>query len=229
LLLFLLFLFPLAVYCLILGIINRRDRPLLVAGAWDFAGVLFAASGFLIFVGPAVLSAMHEKWRYYWLMGDSNAPAEASYYLWLAVWYLYYAGVAGWAAFMLWRRKSSTAIYNIDVATLEVALARVLERLGLSWVRQGNHYYLKPGTGAADAAELELETFSALSHATLRWHMVEQPQRQEIERELKSVLAASPGHENLAASWFLTVAAVLLLVTLAGMVYIFLGVWRMAR
>ena len=35
LILFLAFLFPVAIYFLILGAINRRDRPLMVSGAWD--------------------------------------------------------------------------------------------------------------------------------------------------------------------------------------------------
>ena len=38
------FLSPLAIYLLIIGAINRRRRPLLVSGPWDFAGLLFAAS-----------------------------------------------------------------------------------------------------------------------------------------------------------------------------------------
>ena len=42
----------LAIYLLILGAINRRQHPLMVYGPWDFAGVLFAASGFLLFGGP---------------------------------------------------------------------------------------------------------------------------------------------------------------------------------
>ena len=44
---FVAFLFPLAVYCLVLGLINRRRQPLMVSAGWDFAGLLFAASGFL--------------------------------------------------------------------------------------------------------------------------------------------------------------------------------------
>ena len=56
LLLLALFLFPIALYCTVLGMINRRAQPLMVSGAWDFVGVLLATSGFLLFVGPAMLS-----------------------------------------------------------------------------------------------------------------------------------------------------------------------------
>jgi hypothetical protein len=55
LLTFIVSLFPLAVYCLILAGINRRDRPLVVRGVWDFAGVLAALSGILLWTGPVLL------------------------------------------------------------------------------------------------------------------------------------------------------------------------------
>jgi hypothetical protein len=42
---------PLAVYLLVLAWINRGRRALMVSGPWDFAGILFAASGFLLFGG----------------------------------------------------------------------------------------------------------------------------------------------------------------------------------
>ena len=57
------FLFPLAVYCLILGLINRRRHPLMVSAAWDFAGLLFAASGFLAFGLPGILNGFTERGR----------------------------------------------------------------------------------------------------------------------------------------------------------------------
>lgn len=221
-LLFLAFIFPLGIYCLILGALNRRDRPLLVSGRWDFAGVLFAASGFLLFVGPAMLTALHERWRYYWLLGQAGNGEGLSgfaFYLWLAVWFLYYVVVVAGAAWMLDRRRRITAVYNVDLAVLEVALARVLERLGVSWRRAGNHFYLKPETVVADSSEasvLEVESFPALCHATLRWQAVDEPSRQAIELELDKVLAGMPAPYNPAAGWFLSLGASILLVTLMG-------------
>src|ERR1700758_3195552 len=50
-----LFFFPIALYCLILGMINRRPHPVMVSGSWDFFGLLLAASGLLLFGGPTVL------------------------------------------------------------------------------------------------------------------------------------------------------------------------------
>ncbi len=56
-----LFLFPLAVYCSVLGLVNRRLQPLMISGVWDFVGVLCATSGFLLFVGPYLLSGLFRQ------------------------------------------------------------------------------------------------------------------------------------------------------------------------
>ena len=72
------FLFPLTIYLFVLGLINRRRGPLLVSGPWDFAGVLFAASGFLLVVGPSILAGMGDRWRVVRLAGQiraGHAPA----------------------------------------------------------------------------------------------------------------------------------------------------------
>jgi hypothetical protein len=228
--LFLLFIFPLGIYCLILGVLNRRDRPLLVSGPWDFAGVLFAASGFLLFVGPAVLSSLHERWRYYWMFGDTSTGEEMNslaHYSWLAAWYLYYVIVVGGAAFLLRQRRCLTAIYNITFTDLEIAFARVFERLDIGWTRQGNHYLLKAATGYS--AELELEPAATFHHATLHWHDVQPAIRQEIERELEKVLAGMPTPTNYAASWFLSLASLFIFITLLGVLLIILISFRIIR
>jgi hypothetical protein len=228
--LFLLFIFPLGIYCLILGVLNRRDRPLLVSGPWDFAGVLFAASGFLLFVGPAVLSSLHERWRYYWMYGDNSNGEDINtiaHYSWLTAWYLYYAVIVAGAAYILRQRRCLTAIYNIAAADLEIALARVLERLDMGWTRQGNHYLLKSAAGYP--AELEVEISLAFSHATLHWHEVQPAMRQEIERDLAIVLAGMPTPVNYAAGWFLSLASLLIFTTLLGVLFIILINLRVIR
>ncbi len=71
------FLLPLAAYCLILGLINRRRHPLLVSAAWDFAGLLFAASGFLAFGLPGILNGFTERGRSTALFGRSASGGGA--------------------------------------------------------------------------------------------------------------------------------------------------------
>jgi hypothetical protein len=128
------FLFPVAVYLLVLGGVNRRRHPLLVSGVWDFIGVLAASSGFLLLGGPAALSSASERWRTYWLLGGS--PGEGAFWVLLSV--VYFVVVVAGAGFVLWYQRHLTAVYNVSPALLEEALAEVFERLGLRPVRTGN-------------------------------------------------------------------------------------------
>ena len=227
-LLFLAFILPVGIYCLILGALNRRERPVLVSGRWDFAGVLLAASGLLLVVGPAVLTSLDERWRIYWLWGQAgNEEREGGLgsHLWSAARYVYFLAVVAGSAWMIKRRGETTAVYNVDRAVLEVGLGRVLERLGLTWRRAGNHFYLKPnpfGPPASENPSLEVESFTALHHATLRWQGVDEPVRQEIERELDLVLAGMPASSNTVASWFTSLGGSILFVALAGVTFLVL-------
>jgi hypothetical protein len=137
------FLFPLAIYLLILGAVNRRRRPLIVPGPWDFAGLLLAASGFLLFTGPGALSLLNKEWRDSLVFGDSpsSSAAERLWLWWLALMVVYFALVVGGAGYLLWRSRSQTSIYNVDQEAVRAALARIFERLGLRPLRSGDLYY----------------------------------------------------------------------------------------
>jgi len=149
------FLPPLAIYLLILGAINRRRRPLMVPGPWDFAGLLFAASGFLLFTGPGALSLLNDQWRQSLVLGDnsSSSPAVEGFWLWwLALMVVYFALVVGGAGYFLWRARNQTSIYNADQETVRGALAHIFERLGLRPLRSGDMYYFGT-TNSARARE----------------------------------------------------------------------------
>jgi hypothetical protein len=140
LLAFLAFLFPLAVYCVILAFLNRRPHPVLVSGAWDFAGVLFAASGFLLIGGPTILAGFNQRWREAWLLRRSPALPGLSleYRVWLGLWVLYFIALLAGSVALLWRRRRLTSVYNVEPAAFDEALARALDRLQLPWWRGGN-------------------------------------------------------------------------------------------
>jgi hypothetical protein len=156
------FLFPLALYCLVLGMINRRRRPLMIPATWDFAGILFAASGFLLCTVPAILSSCSdERWRLLWLFGPNQdlagkAPSLAGnlvsgHELWMGVSACYFVVVVSLAGWVLWRRRHQTAIYNIEPAAFEESLAAALDTLALVWSRSGNHFLLRrSGRNAPD-------------------------------------------------------------------------------
>jgi hypothetical protein len=134
------FFFPLAVYLLILGFLNRRRYPLLVSGVWDGIGLVFAASGFLFFAGPAVFSSLRERWRLYWLLGKGDTPVagpDGAWPFWIVLSILYFVLIVAGAALYFWRQRRLTAVYNADATQVEHALAQVCERLGLNPIRSG--------------------------------------------------------------------------------------------
>jgi hypothetical protein len=232
-----LFLFPIGVYCSILGMINRRPQPLMVSGAWDFLGVLFATSGFILFGGPALLSGtFRQSLQDVPFSRDSGSVGGAVteiWAMWWLVWVLYYLFVVGGAAFLLWQRRDISVIYNIDPQTLDRALAAVAERLNLEIDRRGERVYFgvahgtepaethitaEPGTVTAPPPRLldapvvvDLESFAMLSNVSLHWHPGNSAARADVERELRRALAETFAPDNPAAGWLLGVSALVFL------------------
>jgi hypothetical protein len=250
-LIFIVFFIPVAIYLLVLGTINRRGRPLVVSGAWDFLGILFAASGFLLFGGPAILSSLHERWRLFWLWGRTGPLREggaAVLDVWLVVACLYFAGVVFGAFALLRRQRALTCIYNVEPAEVEYLLGAVCEELGLEPIRSGNLYVFGLSLGASSGAGargiqaphhlpaarpsqpglaveggvlpavelagqtaiLELETFSALCHVTLRWDPYDSPLRTVVEADLERRLAGARAPDHETGPW-LTLAGIFVL------------------
>jgi hypothetical protein len=131
------FLFPVAVYLLVLGRVNRRRTPLRVSGVWDFVGLLGALSGFLLVGGPAVLSSLSSpNWRSFWVTGQP--PQEQGWPLWVVLAAAYFVVVAGGTAFLFWYQRHLTAIYNVEPGALERLLGQICRDLGLTPVRSSN-------------------------------------------------------------------------------------------
>jgi hypothetical protein len=144
------FLLPFSIYLLLLGIINRRPHPVVMPGTWDFAGLLFAASGFLLVTGPAVITSGSESWRMFWLFGSkAGIPAveESAARIWGLLATLYFGIVVGGAIYLLRQRRGLTAIYNIRPEAFEKVLAQVFATLNLNPLRSGNLFVF--GTGNA--------------------------------------------------------------------------------
>src|SRR5438128_1626230 len=103
-------LFPIALYCLVLASINRGAVPLVVQGGWDFLGVLFAASGILLWAVPAMLGTLYQRS----IAVDSEQTFESIWQLWWLIWAAYYGLVLAGAVFLVWLRRHSTSIYNVQ-------------------------------------------------------------------------------------------------------------------
>ncbi|MGH7170161.1 MAG: hypothetical protein ACRELG_07795 [Gemmataceae bacterium] len=135
------FFFPLAVYLLVLGLLNRHRHPLLVSGVWDGIGLIFGVSGFLLFAGPAILSALNERWRMFWLLGKGDVPLtgpDGVWQFWIFLSLLYFLLIVSGAAYYFWRQRHLTAVYNARPAQVERAVMDVCEQLGINPVRSGD-------------------------------------------------------------------------------------------
>jgi len=144
----LVFLFPVAAYFLYLAMLNSREHPTVVSGPWDFAGVLFATSGFLLAGGPSVMGAFYRNYRMAVTQGQmpriSRMIAEDDWYVWVTLWAAYFVVVVAGAVFMLWRRRSTTVIYNVDPAAFDEALEQSFDQLHLASTRIGNRLAVCP-------------------------------------------------------------------------------------
>jgi hypothetical protein len=131
-------LLPLAVYIFILAQLNRRPHPVMVSGAWDFAGVLFALSGFLLLGGPFIMASLNQDWREFWIrspLRSLQGLSEQWWYLRLAVWGAYFLALAGGSIWLLRGRSRTTSIYNVTPDALDQSLESALDRLQLPWRR----------------------------------------------------------------------------------------------
>jgi hypothetical protein len=246
------FFFPLAIYLLILGFINRGRHPLLVSGVWDGIGLIFGVSGFLLFAGPAVLSGLSERWRVFWLLGKVDAPlagVEGPSQMWIFLSILYFALIVSGTAYYLWRQRHLSAVYNASVSQVERALTDSCEQLGINPMRTGDTYLFGLSAGlpaeqrgpegvateggkeesivvtesALDQpAILEVDNFPLMRHVTLRWEPVESPLRRILETQLGRQLSETHAEDSLLGGWLLSIGFILLSFNLAGTFYLIL-------
>jgi hypothetical protein len=229
------FLLPFSVYLLILGIVNRRAHPVLVPGTWDFVGILFAASGFLLVVGPAIITSASERWRVFWLLGTQGAGAppidDEALRSWGLLAVLYFLVVIIGAVYLLRARRGLTAVYNVEAEAFESALGQSFGALGLRPLRSGKMFIFSSGASelkradailsappvgaeqidaGREAAVLEVDPFRPLRHVSLRWEPIQSPLRHEVERELERNLGHVPSTNHSVGDWFVLLALALI-------------------
>lgn len=248
LLLLLVFLFPIAIYLLVLSSLNRRDRPTVVTGFWDTLGLFFAASGFLLAVGPALvflflfktMSLAPEN-----VGGDSLERFFEDWWLW---WGTYFGILFGAAAILLCWRLRTTVIYNVETDLLEGILNETLNGLGFQADHRGRRWRLihnpqppdnPPSESGLSAslpsvvtqvpvsshAELDLELFPAMCNATIHWVRVEPVRRRQIESTLTRQLEAARAFDNPAAAWMMGVSGILFGLVFLAVLIIFLNAY----
>lgn len=206
---------PVSFYLCWLAGVNRREKPTVVAGSWDFAAVFGALSGFLLCGGLLLLSLAAGDGRLF-TSGNVDRLKSVFEQQWLT-WMLLlvgYIGLVGAAASAgAGGRRKWLSVYNLDADAADRVIVTALERSGLTAKRQGNLW-------ADDRRLVEARTFHGTAHTTIRIVCPHDRQREEIERHLRSELAAAETGPGPAAPWFTSMATgtVILVVGLVGLI-----------
>jgi hypothetical protein len=224
-------LMPLTVYLLYLSYLNGRPTPVLVPGPWDFAAVLMGLSGFILLLGPLLITLIDSAWRAHalggWATLKSVSRREAMFGSFLALGYLVLLVVN--VVFLLRARRKVTAIYNVAAAAVETSLVGILEEHGYPWRRHegkieiGVKKAAEPPEPAArffphETATVRVDTFASLGHAGLKWGGAWLNVRSEIETALVQALPPLSGRRNPIAGWMFTAAMTVMIVMLLWLV-----------
>jgi hypothetical protein len=177
---------PLALYLSWLGSVNRRPRPTVVGGGWDFAWLLAGLSGFLLFGGGLLVAAVQSSVRYAfrgnWQRLQEVWGQEGPVWGVVALSYLLFVG--GLAALVIASRLRTLSVYNIDRPSVESAIETALAEAGVPASRFGNVW----SNGGPVVA---IDFFSGLRHATVRLLSQDPRLREELERNLRQRLTAA--------------------------------------
>lgn len=192
---------PLAFYLLWLSIINRRYRPTVISGGWDFVALLGGLSGFILFGGGLLLSLLQSNVRF-WMRGNFEALRDAwgqEYLTWSLTVAAYLLVVVGGSVRTLLARRRTLVVYNVDPGQLEVALTEVFEQLGRPVERRGNLF-------VGGVPLVELEPCAAGRAVALRWVSDDLHFFQEVERHVREAAPTLAPGDNPAARWVASAA-----------------------
>ena len=211
---------PLALYLLWLATVHRRDRPTVVAGQWDFVGLIAGLAGFILFGGGLLLSLLQSNVRY-WIRGNFEAIRDAwgqEKISWCLVVIAYLLVIGGFTGLTLMARRRTLIVYNVDPGQFEVALTEVFEQLGRPIERRGNLW-------VGGVPLLELEPFIAGRTVTLRWLTDDVQLFQEVERSVREAAASLPGGTGLPPGRWLMSSAVACVALVVFFVVVLLSVF----
>jgi hypothetical protein len=124
----------------------------MISGTWDFAGLLFAISGFLLVTGPVMASLFYRQGlSSFFLRGLGQAlPNDLINIVGdrIVYWSCYYGVIVVGAIGLLWWRRNSTVIYNVVQGSFEPIFFGVLQQQQIAFQRRGQRVYLAPDAPA---------------------------------------------------------------------------------
>lgn len=220
---------PLTIYLFMLGGINRRERPVIISGVWEVAGLLFAFSGFALFTGPRLLNQLYiGELNSIPLDEVSDQRHEAVWQRWVGIWIVYYLLLLCLIPVLLFARRNVRGIYNVDLEQFRHSLFQTLNEMNLAAEHHRNTLSLFPLEDPGRSPEppplaaFQLNVFPAFCHVSLHWHSAPAGLQRDFEAALESNLASAAAMDNPAAGWFLGAASLLfgaLFMILATMVF----------
>lgn len=195
---------PLTLYLFWLSAVNRRDRPTVISGVWDFVGLLAGLSGFILSGSGLFLAAVVARSRLWGghtfeELRDSWGRERLTWAIALAV---YLAAFALLVGLSLAARRRTLVAYNTDLSTAEAAVAAVLEEVGIPVKRFGNLWSNPDGRPI-----VEVVPFHQFRHVSIRFLDTDPRVCEELDRRLRAALAARPAAaDNPLAPWLSTAA-----------------------
>lgn len=215
---------PLTLYLMWLSRVTKRDHPTPVSGPWDFVGVLFGLSGFIVVGGGLVLFLFQSNFRF-WMRGNAEAFRAAwvqEKVTWTLFVLIYLLVVVGCAVVALLNRRRTLVVYNVEPDAFETVLTDVLTQLNHPPERRGRLW-------VAGGPLCEVDTFNAGRTVTLRWVSEDVRLFEEVTRQLRAALAAQVTEENPVNRWFTAASVGSGVLTLCSCGLLMYGVSLMSR
>lgn len=206
---------PLSLYLAWVSAMNRRDRPTVVDGGWDFASLVLGLSGVLVFGGALLVATLQSNalllFRGNWKQVNEALASERMIWAITAGGYLLL--VAAFAGIGILSRSKSLAVYNIDRLRAETGISEAIESIGLTAKRSGTLWLYGDEL-------IQIQPFEMFRHITI-WILTEDPRlRQELDRALRQRLASIPSaDENPGAAW-LTSATICIVCSLISFLFV---------
>lgn len=194
-------LFPLALYLFRLALVTRRDRPTAISGTWDFAGLLFGLSGFIIFGGGLLLTLLQSNFRF-WMRGNLEELRTVwvqEKLTWSFIVLSYLLVVLGGVALAFSARRRNLVVYNIEPVAFETMVKEVFDQLGRPIERHGKLWITREPL-------FELDTFEGGHTVTLRWVSHDDRLYEDVTRQLRAALATQTTNDNPASRWLMSAA-----------------------
>jgi hypothetical protein len=229
-------LLPLSLYFLFLSHLHSRRRPMMLDGKWDFACLLLGISGFLLILGPLLLTIVDSTWRSIFVSGQLHrlgSVFEKQAILWSGLGTVYVVAMVGLLVALLRSRGRSSVIYGMPANRFDALFSATLERVRRVWRVQKNVYEIRGGRSetdvpvadANDFAEVEVDPFPSMGLVTLHWDEPVSAIRTEVELELEKTFERLETPSSPAAGWFLTASVSIFMVMLVWMAFLIYTMW----